>query len=477
MKIALLNPICTGDISSGYLNLFQKIRGKYPPLGLAYIAACLEKENHDVGIIDAEANGYSLDEVVCEAKKIEPDLFGITGMTMVFDRSRKVAKKLKETFPETKIVVGGPQLSVFPEETLKFSEFDIGVVGEGEITFPELIGALESGKDVSKINGLAIRNSEGEPVRTPPRNYVENLDDLPMPAYHLLPMKKYQDILAKRDEYSTMITSRGCPYNCLFCDPTHRLGKKFRAMSGQKIVDEILYLHNQFGIREITFYDDTFTLNKKRITDMSLLLKKENIDLIWECRTRVDAIDRSLLKQMRDAGCYRIRYGVESGDPNILKVLRKDITLNEVDEAFKITHSLGIETMAYFILGAPTETVEILQRTIDFAIKLNPDYLNIGIMTLVSPGSDIFKLAVEEGRIDHDYWIKFINEEENDPVPYYETELLNKDVLTYYLKKAHRQFYFRPRYILRRAMNIKTLAQLRKNVLAGLAIIFSSKNA
>ncbi len=442
MRTLLISPKYSEDVSS----LSRILKSKIPPIGLAYIAAALEKAKHKVKIVDAEAEDMGKDDLQQVAKDYNPELVGISVTTWTFRKGKEIARYIKKALPDVPIVVGGPHLASFPVETMEYKEFDFGVIGEGEITICELVDRLENQIDFSDVEGIAYRK-DGGVIVTKPREYIKNLDELSIPAWHLLPINKYKDILTRRNHFASIISSRGCPFNCTYCDPDGRFGRWFRTRSPENIMQEMELLYNEYGIHEICFYDDTFTANKERILELCNKLINRDLDIIWECRTRVDCIDEELIKKMSAAGCYRIRFGIESGNEEILKVLKKRITKKQTTQAFKWTKNEGIETLAYFMLGSPEENEETLQNTIDFALELKPDYVLFSPTRTIGQGSELFKWAAEKGYTDADYWKRFVKGENLDPFPYLETELLSKEVVLKYTRLAYHKFYFRPSFI------------------------------
>ena len=467
MRITLIFPYYSQIIPGSFM---QKIRGKYPCLGLVYIAGALEQAGHQVQFIDAEAEDLSFMEINKRIKKFQPQLVGLNSTTGTFSVVRETAQAIKKEFPEIKIIVGGPQVIVFPEISLEFPEIDFGIVGEGEHSMPMLAQALQHNNtdEFKKIPGLVYRQNGKILINLSPEP-IRDLDILPLPAWHLLPINKYTDIIAIKKNYITMITSRGCPFNCLFCDARARLGRSFRMHSANYIVSQMVYLKENFNIQEICFYDDTFTANRKRILDLCNLLIKKRLDIIWECRTRVDTVDEELLKKMHQAGCYRIRFGVESGNNEILKFIRKGITKDQVRKAFKLARKAGIEPAAYFMLGHPNETETTLKETIDFALEIDPSYVNFNRVSLSPPGCDLFKWGVEHGHIEADYWEKIVRGEKMH-TPFFVTKEVPEDMINKYYKLAHRKLYFRPKFFLRALKYLSSFDVLKKYTIAFWAI-------
>lgn len=456
MKILLVYPQYSDQVSS----LGRLLKNKIPPLGLLYIAAALEKAGHEVKIIDNETEEMPLEELGRLAKDWQPEIIGISATTVTFKKARETARHFKSILPQVPIIFGGPHLASFPKISLEFPEIDFVVVGEGEITIVELVSALTSQQNqgLENIKGLAFKKDD-QIIQNPLRPEVANLDELPNPAWHLIDLKKYHDVMSKKKRLATMMSSRGCPYNCLWCDPEGRFGKMFRARSANNILDEIDYLY-QKGIREIIFYDDTFTVNRDRIVDFCHKLIAKKLDLVWECRTRVNLVDDDLLRLMKKAGCYRIRFGVESGNDEILRFIRKNITKEQVRNAFNWSHKNHIETFAYFMLGLPQETEKTVEETIDFSLEIKPDFVMYSPTQVFNKSNDLFKWASERGYIAPDYWQRIARGEDLDMFPILNTPQLPKEKVIAYTKKAYKRFYFRPAFIFKAITKINSIKKL-----------------
>lgn len=471
MKVLLIFPNLS-DLSVDRRMIDQwkfQLRGVYVPLGLAYIAAALEQAGHTVAFIDANAEFLSMSGLEKRVRSFCPDIVGLYCATLMINKARKVAQLVKNVDPNIVTVVGGPHLSDYPEMTIEFPEFDIGVIGEGEITICEVVSTIQRKDDLSNIKGVIFKNNS-DIVKTPSRNYISNLDAISLPSWHLLPLHKYGDVLTKTNKYATMMTSRGCPFKCIFCSPQCRLGRKFRYRSPENILEEILALKNNFGIEEICFYDDTFTVNKKRIMKLCSQMIDGKIKIKWECKTRVDLVDDELLKKMASAGCYRIRYGIESGDNHILRNLNKGITIEQIEDAVAMTKKYNIEVFGYFMLGCPGDTIETMGKTLHLSKQLKIDYANFNIMSIRPPGSELFRWAVENEYIESDYWERFTKGEDLNPAPPLVTHTLSSSDLKYFQQKAYIGFYLEPMYLLRSIFRKDNIRMITK-------IIYSSLSA
>jgi magnesium-protoporphyrin IX monomethyl ester (oxidative) cyclase len=319
-----------------------------PPLGLLYIVAVLKQNNINVKILDTSFKG-SLNEVFYEIEKYSPDVIGIYSMTIDMDYAIKISKFAKEK--NVISVIGGPHATMLPYETIKY--FDFVVRGEGEFTFLELIKALESKKDLREINGIIFKRND-KVIENKLREPIKNLDSLPFPARELIEIEKYINLFYWLDEIdinlrgTSLITSRGCPYNCAFCQPTLRklFGERIRFRSVDNVIKEIEILISDYKINALHFYDDTFTFNKKWIREFCNKIKR--YDVLWDCSTRVDQVNKEILREMYRAGCRKIEFGVESGSQRILNnILRKGITFKQAEKAIKEAKEVEILTYVF----------------------------------------------------------------------------------------------------------------------------------
>lgn len=447
-------------------NLWKNVGSCLPSLGLAYIASFLEKEkNISVRILDCTAEKIAVNKIEERLTLIpKPDFVGITATTPIFLNGLAIAKIIKRLFPQTKVVFGGVHPSVLPNETLNFPDVDFVVRDEGEITMKELV----SGKPLDEIDGLSWKKN-GSIVHNKNRALIKNLDEIPPPAYHLLPMKKYHPAIGsyKRLPAMSIFATRGCPGRCTFCYRTFY--GKVRCRSAKNIIEEIKILQKDYGIKEIMFYDDTFTLFKKTVLEFCDIIVRDNQDITWTCFTRADYVDFFLLKTMKKAGCHLILFGVESADKKILKNINKGLSLEKVKEIVKICKNLGIETRTSYMIGNPGETKETIEKTIDFAIKLDTDEIQFNITTAY-PGTELFEWAKENNYITTTDWSLYHASFSNLNLP-----TITQDDLKKYYKLAHTRFYLRPKIILRRLFKIRTITQLKQEIKGFFAILKTFK--
>ena len=453
MKVLLIRHHDIGNINTRLPASLNKIQGLYPPLGLLYIAATLEKEGHQVQILDSQALNLMTQETKKEIRKAKPDIVGITAMTPTVKGAFEAARLSKEIYPDVPTVLGGVQLSLYSEATVSNQYVDFGINGEGEHVMIDLLKALNSGKDFSKITGLIYK--ENGKVKTNGFRIVEDLDSLPFPARHLVRTGDYSCVIAK-DPMTTLMTSRGCPYRCGFCfkGPTDT---KLRFRSPKNVVDEIEECINKYKVKEIMFYDDTFTADRKHAMGICDEIIKRGIKISWETPTRVNCIDEELLKKMEEAGCIRLRLGVESGNDEILKIMRKGTNKEMVKKAFTMLRKTKIESFAYFIIGYVHENEQTIRDTINFAKELNSDWVMFTIATPL-PQTPLFDEAVKLGYMDKDYWLDFMTNPNPERLKFFV-----KDA-DQWAKKAYKEFYFRPQFVLKKLKKLRSMDTFKKYV-------------
>jgi len=445
----------------------------YPSMGLAAIAAIAERAGYPVKIIDCEALNYSYEDLEKEIKLLRPDVIGIQTFCNTINRALEIGKIVKEKInPEIKIILGGVQATLFPEEYIKNKHVDFIVIGEGEIVFENLLNALENKQtDFSNILGLVWKKNN-EPIINPQEKLIENLDILPFPARHFFDLTKYFPSAQLRGKKTFhIITSRGCPFNCGFCSCHKTFGRSYRFMSADRVISEIKYLIKNYNIDGLHFYDDTLTVNKTRIIELCNKMIKEKINLPWACFTRVDCVDEEILEKMAEAGCYQIFYGVEAGNQRMLNVMNKGITIEQIKRAFEWTKKYKIEALASFIIGAPTETLDDTKQSLEFAKEIKADFAHWEIYT-PHPGTNLYKIAVENGTLlttDLNKYSPWSDE------PVYVTNGRTIKELKKTKEWVYRQFYMRPLFILKRLRNLLRLPPIRifKLIRSGLVMTFS----
>lgn len=450
MKVLLINP--------PYFNSKYKFIGLVaPPLGIAYIAAVLEENGIDVEIIDAAALEMSWETLENEIKRISPGLVAVTALTPTIDKAMQTAELAKKTCTQATVVMGGYHPTFNYQEMLERDYVDIVVMGEGEYTMLELVETLDEGGDLKNVKGIAYKD-----VVTPTRPIIEDLDELPFPARHLLPMDHYK-ILNMKLHTATMISGRGCPMQCSFCASAALHGNKLRMRSPMNVVDEMEHLINDHDSGMIAFMDDTFTLKPRRVEEICDEIKKRDIDVYWGCTARADTLSEKLLRKLSDSGCITMFLGVESADQQQLDRVNKQMTIEKIRQAFKLSRENDIRTIASVVLGMPGDTKESIERTIKFVRELNPSYALFSLATPY-PGTRFYQEAVQDNLIKVKDWSKYTLLS-----PVLETVDCSLDELKQMQKKAFRQFYLRPVYLMKQVrmdgpILLKTVAAMIKEV-------------
>jgi len=431
------------------------------PMGLAYIAAYLEPRGVRVDVLDCQALQVSSEEVRRKVARLRPDIVGITCVTTNFYEACEIARAVKKASERTRVVLGGPHPTVMPEEALRHEEIDLVVRGEGEVTMHE----VASGRNNREIEGLSFKEG-GKIVHNLDRPLIEGLDCLPMPARHLLPMERYrpEPDFVVRSPTHVLITSRGCPYRCIFCAARLISGYKYRMNSVQRVLEEIDLLVTRYHARGLLFYDDNFTVNRERAEEICdrLVEKYSNEGLVWACSTRVDNVDKALLRKMRSAGCRIISYGIESGSERLLKLIRKGIALEQVKAAVRWTKEAGIECRGSLILGLPTESKEESLRTIQFAKELALDRAKFSLATPY-PGTELYRQALESDSFEAKDWSRFSAMAGfSTYLPIYAPQGRSPTEMKDLQYKAMREFYLRPSCILNLVKNVRSWKDLER---------------
>lgn len=462
MKVLLINPpIIEEDVMRDFRK-FERMRGIYPPLGLLYIASTLLECGHEVKVIDCDAeDGY--EEIIKETcRSFCPDVAGFYAFTWTYRKAARLAGIVKSLVPGVTTVIGGPNATSFPKLSLQYGDFDYAVKSEGEETVKELMEAVAGKRLPENIPGLAYKVN-GRVLENENRPFIQDLNSISFPARQLVHMDRYSDIFSREKGLTTMVASRGCPYNCSFCDRKNRMGKIWRSRSPANVIREMQQIMAEYGIREFMFFDDNFVIDRDWVFKFCRELEKAGLDVLWEIRTRVDTVDEQVLKAIKEAGCYRIRFGFESGDNAILKIMKKGITVEQSLECARLCHKVGIEMFGYFILGAPGETEETMERTIELAVEIEPHFALFSKF-VPYPCTEAFQWAVDHDYIDESYWVKFLAGEDLDSNPVLDQRQLPAHIVERYVDKANRRFYFRPCYIFRSLRGIRNPKQLGRHL-------------
>jgi anaerobic magnesium-protoporphyrin IX monomethyl ester cyclase len=429
------------------------IPAKLPPLGLSYVGGALEKAGFEVQMLDNYQMRTTIDFVKQEVAKRKPVIVGITCGSVTYRRAVEMAKGIKEVLPSCKVVVGGWHASYLPDSALGNPEIDYAIMGEGERAMVQLATHLTKGADqqtIAKIPGVACR-LDGKISKTPPI-LIEDVDTIPYPARHLLDMNFYDRKIGylKAAPVDVMHVMRGCPYSCNYCETKKLWGMKCRAFSPERVIGELKYMKEKFGSKGIYFIDDNFTINKERTIELCHQIRANNLDLEWACDTRVDLLSEDLLKEMREAGCRTIFFGIQSGSQRILDKLNTHTTPQKIEAAFKLCRKAGINIAASFMLGVPGETIEDMETTFKFAKKLGPDWATFYVF-IACPHSLLYEEVLEKHQYDRmENFLAFVK-----------TDQFNYESVVALQKRYQRGFNTAPKTLLRRIRRDGLLAFLK----------------
>ena len=431
MKISLINPPYPPSVHS---------HPPFIPLGLAYLGAVAEKAGHQVTIIDCQAERLTYEAFSARITQTPSDVVGVTATTLLYKSAMKLITIAKQAHPQAITMLGGSHGTFWDENALnEYPSLDIVVRREGEQTFIELLEKLLTQANLANVLGITYRNGD-KIVRNADRPFIEDLDSIPFPAHHLMPLESL-----KRDGkiLFPLISSRGCVFWCDFCSTVRMFGRGYRMRSPKNVVDEMQLIHDKYGVKQVTFYDDAFTVDRNRVLKICEELHSRKLDMMWDCGTRVDMVDRELMKTMRSAGCFAVWLGVESGSEAILGAMNKRIKLDQTRLAYKTAHEVGLMTIANVVLGFPGETEKTARETIRFVKELNPDDVGFYVATPY-PGTPMYEEVKKNG------WLRVTDFDRYDTAgPTFETPSLSMETLAKLRYKAYQDFYLRPSYVLR----------------------------
>ena len=414
-----------------------------PSLGILILSAVARNEGFDCTLVDASALALTEEELLKRLEAIKPDILCISSTTLGIRNANTFTVEAKRMIPSLTVIVGGPHITAAPLETMeRFSSFDIAVIGEGELTLAELLRALSSGNTLSAVQGLIFREGNSL-VDTGRRPFIKDLDSLPFPAWDLLEQfpARYMPAPFKvmKLPAAILVTSRGCPNKCIFCDRSV-FGASCHGYSAEYVVRQMSELYHRYGIREFSFEDDTFITFRSRLKEICERLIELRLDISWTCLGRVNHVSAENLRLMRKAGCWQISFGIESGSQEILKLINKRVTLDQVRQAVRLSREAGIRSKGFFIIGHPGDTKETIKLTIDFALELPLDDISVSLMTPF-PGTELYRRAAEFGEFNPD-WANM-----NLLTIVFIPHGLIRNDLVMAQKELLRRFYFRPRIL------------------------------
>ena len=431
MKITLVNPPYPPSVHS---------HPPFIPLGLAYLGAVAEKAGHQVTVIDCQAEKLNYETFQSRIAKTPSDVIGVTATTLLYKSAMQIITVAKQTQPQAVTVLGGSHGTFWDENALhEYPTLDVVVRREGEETLIELAEKLQSQSSLSSVLGVTYRDGD-KVVRNQDRPFIENLDALPFPAHHLMPLESLKH---NGKIIFPLVSSRGCVFWCDFCSTVRMFGRGYRMRSAKNVVDEMQLVHDKYGVDQVTFYDDAFSVDRSRVVKICEELHARKLEMKWDCGTRVDMVDRELMKTMRDAGCFAVWLGVESGSEAILGAMNKSIKLDQTRLAYKTAHQLGLMTIANVVLGFPGETEQTAKETIHFVKELSPDDVGFYVATPY-PGTPMYEQVKKNG------WLRVTDFDKYDTAgPTFETPTMTMEKLAQLRYKAYQDFYLRPSYVIK----------------------------
>ena len=464
MKIVLINPPGNFEMTLGRA---KGMASTLPPLSLAYLAAHLKRYGHDIEVIDAYLYNMDVRSIVEIVVSKTPDLVGISVLTPSAKVSHVIAGEIKKNNPKIKIVFGGVHPTVLTDSTLEDSSVDFVVRGEGEITLKELAEAIEKGRGIESVKGLSYVKDD-KILHNRPRDFVKNIDELGAPDWSFFPsLEKYKPLPHWNIKIPSipMLSSRGCPFRCTFCC-VKVSGGIYRTRTAKSVCDEIEDAIDKYGIKQVSFFDPAFPMNKEVAKEVCREIIKRGLNkkIIWMTESRIDCVDEELLKLMKKSGCRRLALGIESGNQKILNSINKNITLDQVRETVHFTRKVGMEIIAYFIIGFPEDSKQTINETIEFAKEIDADYVKFNI-AVPYPGTELYDYALKEERLltkDWDKYTSFSSMTDYDPV--FVPKYLNIDELNRLQRKAFRSYYFRPKMLFKHILKMRSPTIIKEYV-------------
>jgi anaerobic magnesium-protoporphyrin IX monomethyl ester cyclase len=442
MKILLINPSITkGEVYAKYAAGAPCL----PPLGLCYLAAALLEKGYETKIIDCVAENTSVSQLKKEVESFVPDIVGVTSTTISYVAAKKILHTIKQMYPEITTILGGAHISALPLPTmLECKNADIGVFGEGEYTLLEIVERLDKKQSLFDVKGTLLRNN-GHIIKNKPRGTSRNLDKFPFPARHLLKdLRLYSHTPFRGAKFmTTMITTRGCPFNCGYCDQSV-FGRIWRYHSSEYVVAEMTFLKEKYNIDFISIEDDNFLLSRKRTIDICQKMIKNSLNISWSCLGRANEVDDNVLPLLKKAGCKTIYIGIESGSSRILELVNKKISIEDTKNGINLIKKHGINVTGSFIFGLPTETKKDIEKTIDLALSLPLDGVSFFIFTPY-PNTPLRDLALKHGKVSEE-WKNYSGHPST--LPFIPNNMDEKYLLEIQ-SQAYKRFLLRPSYLIK----------------------------
>ncbi len=472
MQVLLINPPEQQTLPTNLPGAVEKLRGIMPPLSLMCVAAAVRSSGrHAVSLLDASALNLTGGALEAAVRKISPDVVGFSVTTFTLLDAVEAARSVRKAAPGTTIVAGGLQPSLYPEQTAQLGVFDYCFSGEGEMTLPGFLDALEKGRPLRDIPGI-IYYAEGAFICNPPPAPVEELDNFPFPAHDLLARGLYTSLVTGLHPVSITITSRGCPYRCAYCSRSVT-GKTYRSRSPENIAEEMAWCET-LGIRYLLIYDEVMTISEKRVLQLCELLLQQGTKMKWMARARAETLTSNMLSAMKKAGCDLVTVGIESGSPEVLRRLNRPTDIAALIEAFQMIHRAGLRSIAYFMVGCPGEKNTDLRASLQVARRAAPDMIHASVF-VPYPATALYREGLATGRFENDYWKAF----SRNPFPEFRPRLWSEPGTEKKIQGRliwfYRRYYLRPGYILRQLWRIRRKEDIMRN-LRGLLVLLASRS-
>lgn len=455
MRLSLINtPIDLKQLKGLRKPVYDTLFYNSAPLGLAYLAATLLQHGHEPFLIDAPVEQLDNAGVVQRLQTQKPDMVGISSTSVGFYGALNLAKAIKQWKPKLPVLIGGPHVSAVPQETMQERCFDYGFIGESEKTLIEFLEVWSKSENLIQVDGLVWR-ANGELVFSRPRKPIANLDSIPMPARHLLPIERYRPVPidARTLPKLTLMSSRGCPYTCIFCDKSV-FGRSYRMFSPKRVSDELETLVKTYGAKDFAFLDSLFNLTTDRVNAILDELQRRQLAISWSCSVRVDALTYDLLARMKQCGCWRVRIGIESGHPEVLKFINKEITIEQIRTVTMWADELGLQPKAFFMIGHLVDTKETIEASMRFAQSIPLKDITVQINTILR-NTKQYELFKHHGHIIED---------QPDHYSFWQPMFIPQGLTRAELEKLHskfyRSFYLRPSVFWRHLKNIRSFHML-----------------
>jgi len=469
LRLALVFNPFSYKLHEENLRVVQRFFGLFPPLSLTWVAAIAEQHGHEATIIDARTLKLSPAAVVDRLREFRPDLIGFMMTTYMFRETLEWAAFIKNQL-RVPVILGGYNLRVYPQESLMNEVADFGCVNSALVTLPRLLEELSGSRRFDDVPGLVFKRENGEIVQTPSPDKLEKFSDYPFPWRRGLPNELYEEFPTERKNFTVMVTSKGCPMNCTFCEAG---GTPYNPRTPEQVVDEMELCYNQYGVREIDIFDYEFAINRKRTEAICDEIVRRKLDILWACRARIDSMDEELLRKMKTAGCGRIYFGIESGVQWMLDEVHKKLTLQQIEDTIHLAKHVGIRPLGFFLVGIPGETKATFRETFRFAKQLKLDYIQFSKLT-AKPLTTMWRdLVRDTGR---DYWREYIlglTQEAALPRPW--TNLSNEEV-DHLTKWAYIRFHSRPGFLLHHTLKVRSLGEFKRKFLGFLEMVFKQED-